>query len=165
MRRLAFLPTVLLLFPGSQTVAQTLLVEPGTRVRVVGCGARNGHQMGTFDGLRGDTLFLGNRAATIACPLSSLEGLQVFGGWSSRWKRGAVIGAIAGGLPFGVIGVVLSCMQDGWWLCQGVEWVYPAGIFAIGAGGGGLIGGVIGFFFKTEKWEAVPIHPRLLFVR
>ena len=50
MRRLAFLLAVLLPFPGSQIGAQTLLVEPGTRVRVTGCGTRNGHQEGSFDG-------------------------------------------------------------------------------------------------------------------
>ena len=160
MRR-AFLFSAFLLLPSpfAEVVAQTSPLELGTRVRVSGCGPRAGYEEGTFQGVRGDTLLLRGASAAAACPLSSVEGLEAFVGVSSRAGRGALIGALLGGVPTGFLGALFCYgLDDSAEGCQPSEAAGAAAVgFALGAVGGGLIGMAIGFLFKTEKWEPVPI--------
>jgi hypothetical protein len=148
-------------------MAQTLPIETGTRVRVTGCGAQAGYRQGVFEGWRGDTLFLRDRAATTACPISSVEGLEASVGVGSRWKRGAVIGAVVGAVPAAALGVLFCYgLDDSAEGCQPSEAAGVAALFSpFGAVPGSLLGGLIGFFFKTEEWKSVSMGATLFLPR
>ena len=147
----------------SAIVAQSLPLDAGARVRVAGCGIRTGYQEGTFDGLRNDTLFLRANAASAVCSVSSVRTLEVFAGRSSHWKRGAVIGAILGGVGLaGFFALACYALDDSAEGCQTGEAAAGAALgLSLGGITGGLFGGGIGFLFKTEKWELVSIPPLL----
>jgi len=95
------------------------------------------------------------------CSLSLVEGLEVFAGMSSRWKTGAVTGALAGGLAMAVLGgVSFDCQEKGTCVRAASNW------FPFGTVPGGVIGAIIGgAAFQTEKWEEVPLHPPSFLVR
>lgn len=134
----------------TEIVAQEpLSFEPGARVRVTapGCGLRGGAT--GLSALRGDTLVLENTE----CPMATVTRFEVSRGQKSNLMRGAGIGFAAG-----VVGTLVGCLGGS---CEfGDNGVYtdlrPEFAIAVGLMGG-VVGGIIGYFVKTERWEEVPL--------
>ena len=125
-------------------------LEPGVRVRVTAldCGLRE--RATEFRALRADALVL----ETTECPLASVTHLDVSRGRKSHVMRGALIGLAAG-----VMGTVIGCIGENCeWDDDGVPVdVGPPFPFRIGLAGG-VVGGIAGYFIKTERWEEVTLE-------
>jgi hypothetical protein len=141
---------------------QSLLaqVEVGSRVRVTTMPAKPGRRIGSLVSLDGDSLRYSrwDTTSVIALPLASVARLERSTGRRSNTGRGAMIGGLIGA-GFGLfLGIAASTDDSGWWEV-GVDDV--AVVTAIlGAGGAGA-GALIGSLSKRDRWEPVPLTPRV----
>jgi hypothetical protein len=135
-------------------------VEAGSRVRVTTTPAKPGRRIGSLVSLDADTLRYSrwDTTSVIALPLASVTRLERSTGRRSNTVRGATIGGLIGA-GFGLfLGIAASTDNSGWWEV-GVDDV--AVVTAIlGAGGAGA-GALIGSLSKRDRWEPVPLTPRL----
>ncbi len=139
------------IFGGASTeIAAQELLASGSRVRVTApdCALRG--QAATFRALRADTLVL----ETTECPLSSVTRLDVSRGERSRWARGLGVGFLGGALIGAAYGGT-HAGTDAWDLPTDVAVGLGAAFFGAG---GGLVGGIAGYFIKTDRWEEVPLE-------
>lgn len=125
----------------------------GSRVKVTAPECELGGQEATFRPLRADTLFL----ETTQCPLASVTRLEVSGGQKSHALLGAGIGFAAGAL-----GTVIYCSgnrnefsDEGKCEVLGRDFTLLA-TGLVGAAGG-IVGVIIGYGIKTDRWEEVPL--------
>ena len=94
----------------------------------------------------------------LAIPLASVTRLEVSRGRKSNAGRGAKIGALVLGIP----GVIAGLALVGRELCGGLGSCSDVGpevvvvLGAVGAGTGALIGAVIGYAIRTERWVDLP---------
>ncbi len=96
---------------------------------------------------------LGERELTI--PATQIRRLEVAHGLKKNTVKGAAIGALTGGLGFGLLyAIVLSGDQDSWIT------ITPGQAFLAGLITGGLLGGItgalIGSGHKSANWKTVP---------
>ena len=136
--------------PTEMAAQESLPVEPGVRVRVTApdCSLRG--QAATFRALRVDTLVL----ETTECPLSSVTRLDVSRGERSQWARGLGVGFLGGALIGAVYGGT-HAGTDAWDLPTEDAVGLGAAFFGVG---GGLVGGIAGYFIKADRWEEVPLE-------
>jgi hypothetical protein len=151
MRVHAFL-ALFVLAPLSDALAQAPPLEPGQRVRVTAPDLGVNRQSAVLETLRGDMLVV-VEDSTIRIPVASVTRIDVHRGRHGHPWRGAGIGFLAGAATGAVAGAILC--QDG---C--IEWDTGA-VVALGAAvfsaSGAVVGGVVGAFIKTDKWEEVPL--------
>ena len=133
----------------TEIAAQAPLTS-GSRVRVTApdCGLRG--QATGFQALRAGTLVL----ETTECPLSSVTRLDVSRGERSQWARGLGVGFLGGALIGAVYGGT-HAGTDAWDLPTEVAVGLGAAFFGAG---GALVGGIAGYFIKTDRWEEVPLE-------
>ena len=136
------------IFAGASTeiVAHEPLAS-GSRVRVTApdCALRG--EAATFRALRADTLVL----ETTECPLVSVTRLDV-----SRGQEAHAIGGFLVGAGLGLVGSLAVC-----------NFTDPCQVFSdndirgdvVTVSGlmGGALGGITGYFIKTDRWEEVPL--------
>ncbi len=138
-------------------------VEPGQRVRVTAPELGVRKQAGKFVTLRGDTLVLA-ADSTMNYPLTSVTGLDVFGGRKSFGAgKGAGLGFLIGAGGGAVIGALFGLSPDAecsFW-DSSASGPCPGTLAIVGAilGGvtGTLVGVVSGALVKTDRWEEVPL--------
>ena len=147
-----FIPFVLIcIFAGAPTKIasqEPLVFEPGVRLRVTGldCGLRG--RVTEFRALRADTLVL----ETTQCPLASVTRLDVIRG-QPHAKLGAGIGFAAG-----FVGAIVYCKTVDVSGCVLFDDDLTPAVALIFGGLGGLVGGITGYFIKTDRWEQVPLE-------
>jgi len=157
MRTHTHLAVMLLAAPICTATAQDRisLLEPGQRVRVtVPSLGLNQHEE-SFSGVQGDTLVL----ASMRCPITDVERLDVHAGRRSRAVTGALVGAVAGLLAGVPLGMAEQSRYDcdpnnGFAPCIPPMPTIPVMLAALGAG----VGAVTGAFIKTDRWEEVPLE-------
>ena len=145
------IPFVLIcIFGGASTeIAAQESLASGSRVRVTAPECELRGQAATFRALRADTLVL----ETTQCPLASVTRLDVSGGQKSHTLLGAGIGFAAGAL-----GAVVICEVVEKGSCElGDDDIRLEAALITGAIVGAL-GGITGYFIKTERWEEVPLE-------
>lgn len=112
--------------------------------------------------INSDSLHFTYRDSTMWLPFSDIEKLQVSTGTRRNTGRGALIGAGAIGIPFGLFTMANTgtCSEDDF-ICFKIEpgATFTAGFLAGGAAGA-LAGGLIGYHTITDKWENVKISPQ-----
>ncbi len=145
-----FIPFILIcIFGGAPTemAAQEPLAS-GSRVRVTApdCALRG--QAATFRVLRADTLVLYGAA----CPLASVTRLDVSRGQKSHAVVGSLVGAGAGAL----VGLAMCANTE---VCGIVSDNDIKGeVVATSVVVGGLLGLLVGYLIKTDRWEEVPLE-------
>jgi hypothetical protein len=86
-------------------------------------------------------------------PLASLERVEVSQGQRSSLWLGALVGAVAiGALGFAMDVNPDDCGDDSSAFCSRAEAV------AVTAGTGAVLGGLVGFFIKRERWVPVAVE-------
>jgi hypothetical protein len=105
---------------------------------------------GHFFGVKNSAIVFEDRSSVREIPFSTVDEL-----WkqSSHWKTGAVTGAIITGVSFAAIGALLvnvTC-ENSDTHCRGDYPIVTAYGLVLGGAGGGLVGGLIGYAFKTWK--------------
>lgn len=149
--------------------AQINTVDPGDKVRVTYKIVSLSRTVGHLQHITNDTLHLEKKASTLKLPLASIQRLDISTGKKTRRGRGALIGAVTGGLILGVISLSStgnnSSDSDDPWGFNEIELFSPGGFFligfGIGAAGGAMIGLTVGDLIKTDIWEPVPLDVAL----
>jgi hypothetical protein len=135
--------------------AQEPSIQPGTRVRVKAPTLFSRPFVGTLESVRDSIVLVRGNEAMPATQirLSQIERVEVSQGKKSNAGRGAIAGFLVGaaaGAGFGIS----ACSGGGGCADVGTGTV---ALFtgAIGAGGGTLLGALIGLGSKSERWEEV----------
>lgn len=132
-------------------------VAPGTRVRVhVDSPPPPRVVIGTVGAIDADTLSLApaGGGAVEHIPVAAIGRLEVSRGKSVVASH-VIIGAGVGLLVGGAVGAATSSCAPGQWLCfQGLAVMGGALL-------GGAAGAVVGALIKGEKWQTVPLQPRV----
>lgn len=155
--RCACLSLVVLLLRPSVLPGQMPQLEVGERVRVVAPPFTDGRLVGTVLATNPQGLVLATRSTpdqvpTVEIPLEAIESLEISLGQRSNTLNGLAYGAL-GGAVLGAAVVAVSCLAEG---CSGDGasaggWIAFGAI--VGAGGGAVLGLLVGSLVKTETWE------------
>ena len=135
----------------AQVDAQQRVIEPGQRIRVTAFDSSIVRMTGVYSGVHdGIFEFVPERSNTVRrVTMNSVTRIESFAGRRSN----ALNGAVAGFLPFALVGAVLYAADPG-------DESYTGGAalwYGIVSGAvGAIIGSVIGSLIKTDRWEEVP---------
>ncbi len=136
--------------------AQERSIEPGARVRIKAPTLSKRPIVGTFEGVRDSILLVrGNRATTATeIRLGQIERLDVSQGKKSNAGAGALAGLLSGAALGAGFGLVACGSGSG---CEDFGGTGTIALFtgAIGAGGGLLLGVIIGAATQSDRWEEV----------
>lgn len=142
-------------------VAQRHSISSGDTIRVTAPEYFPYSIVGNFITIKNDSLHFQINKRLFTIPLQQVTKLEVPRGKKSNTKKGAKIGAIAGGLGFGVIAAIsVSGEQDGW-LTPTPGQAFLGGLI-LGSLGGGGIGAIIGSGIKSTRWEEVALSEQLV---
>ncbi|HEU4928448.1 MAG TPA: hypothetical protein VFU38_01360 [Candidatus Krumholzibacteria bacterium] len=130
-------------------------VSTGERVRV---DFEPDHEIeGSWVGASADSVSLSVNGTTVHIERGSIERVHRYDGRHGNWKKGALIGALAGATCTALAYALFSESDDDW---DGAGWVF-AEFMVLGAVPGALIGSLI----KTDTWESVPLDKLTLSTR
>ena len=157
-----------------------LRVTPGERLRVTAPDAGLDRVPGMLARLTADTLVFqpqpDRRLALVPVPISvarrAVVRLERSDGRHGHFQAGTTLGMLAGGVAAAVVGYVTFHEDNAdtllYKLCGTVFFPFPCpprisrggaaladGVY--GAALGGVIGGVVGLFVRTERWIPLPI--------
>lgn len=142
---------MVLLASAHPLMAQDASIEPGARVRIKVRSLSTQLIVGTIESVRDSILVLRSNPATPPTEIrfSHIERLEVSQGRKTNAARGAVIGTLIGGGVGTVVGLIgKSAGSD-----------LPSNLAvttgAIGAGGGLLIGTLLGAASQSDRWVRV----------
>jgi hypothetical protein len=149
--------SVLLLAPLSDALAQTPLpLQFSERVRVTASEFSLTEQEAELVGI-GNDVVVAVADSTLRLPVASLERFEVHAGRQGHVWRGVGIGFLAGAVSGAALGATANCASSE--SCSPFEstgQVVAAGAVIVGLGGA-VVGGIVGAFIKTDKWEEVPL--------
>lgn len=158
--RCACLSLSLFLLRPAALPGQMPQLEVGERIRVVAPPFTDGRLLGTVLSADPQELVLATRhspeqAPTVTIPLEAIESLEISLGQRSNTLNGLAYGTLGGAvLGVGVIGVM--CLAEGG--CEG-GWLAVGAV--VGAGGGAVLGLLVGSLVKTETWEDASVRAQL----
>ncbi len=133
-----------------QPVANTMSVEPGTRIRAWG-SASTLPVTGTLVSTSGSSLRIAHDRDT--ADVQNVTRIQVVNGRRGHALAGALVGAVAVGGTLAIAGAA-SCPSNNCIPGAGVA----AGILGVGgAAVGALVGGIVGAVIHTDRWQDVPL--------
>lgn len=148
--RVSSLLVVLLLAPLTDVLGQEQPLQPGQRVRVTVPDLGIDRLAATFNAFESGMLTV-TADSTMRIPLASVTRLDLYQGRHGHPWRGAGLGFLGGAAIGTAIGAAVADPGDEF------EAVIIVICTAVGAGGGALIGALVGFIAKTDKWEKVPL--------
>jgi hypothetical protein len=117
--------------------------------------------VGTFGGLRGDTLLLMDRShgAPYAIAFPAIETLERSRGIHGHGLAGAAIGFCAGAIVGGVIGAALQPREG-----SGSDSHFAAGGAILIGTAGAVVGALAGRGWRSEVWRPMPVQELHLLV-
>ena len=139
--------------PGAKPPEPPPVVEEGSRVRVTLLERDAPKVKGWVLALPADSLRLATEPAldSIAIARIDVRKLELSRGMRSNAGRGATIGALIGGVAFGLYVAGLASIEG----TAGETWVAGIAGGAVGAIGGAGVGALIGSASKHERWKEV----------
>lgn len=160
MRAVILVLAASLLAPYGGLVAQQrlpTLFNQQVRVTAPECGIQS--QIGSFDGMMGDTLLLAYGTSTVRCVRTSVTTLHVYSGRKSNLFRGALLGLAIGAGGGAVAGAVAEASGERFCVhgcaAAGTLTAISAIVFGIQ---GVVIGTVAGALHRTDRWEEIPLN-------
>ena len=157
-------------------VPAALPIADGTRARVTAPALGPTRRVVTVLAQRGDTLVLRAEGArdSLLLPAAGVTRLEVSHGRKTRVQRGLVVGLLGGA----AVGAALAYAAYDPDPCAGSESFACVAVFsgtsrgqdaglgaALGAVAGAAAGSVVGLLWRTERWQRVPLPPRVARVR
>jgi hypothetical protein len=133
--------------------------DSGSRIRITTDVRSPKPMVGTLVSADSDSLRLTSAKdqRLLTVPTRSVVRLQMSRGQRTSTGRGALIGALAGGVTALVLGVAASTENDSWVEVGGPEIAAAMGILGLAGAG---IGALIGSVSHHEHWDSVPIPDR-----
>ena len=134
-------------------------LEPGARVSISAPDHGVRRLVGTFSGYDSESIGIkpDDKQNSVWVPLTSVTRLQQVVGRKYNIVKGAWIGSLVGGTVGAVVGLIISHYEDE----PGVSYpgTPPAAVMCGGIGAllGAPIGGFIGAFVTSNRWEEVPL--------
>jgi hypothetical protein len=135
--------------------SQSRAVVPGDTIRVTYTNIVTSRTIGKLKHISDDSLFLAHKDSTRSFARSSIHRIDVSTGRRTWGGRGAAIGAVTGGLLFGVAMMGSDGSGDFELFTSGESFLIG---FGVGAAGGAVIGLIIGGLTETHQWEKVPLE-------
>ena len=137
-----------------QPVANTMSVQPGSRVRAWGADTAAPPIVGTTLAATGSGFRIARDRDTV--DLQHVSRIQESDGRHGHALAGVIVGAIAVGGTFAIVGAAeSSCKNEPFCL---VSPGLGAGVLGgLGAAAGALVGGITGAVIRTERWHDVPL--------
>ena len=131
--------------------AQEPSIEPGARVRIKASSLFPQPIVGMLESVHDSTLvFRSGQTAPLEIRFSQIERLEVSQGKKSNAGTGALVGGLIGTVVGAVVGLVIRQGAD-------VQADLPVITGAIGAGGGVLLGTIVGATNQSDRWVEVPL--------
>lgn len=147
-------------FSFSRVHAQTEGVKEGDRIRVTAPTVESGKIKGTVSSFTSEMLMVSVKDTTLFIPNISIRKLEISTGQKRNTGKGAIIGAVSGGLILGIVSVATNkpCREGDWCFFEMSDGeAFGFGALA-GALGGAANGAIIGTFIKTDRWKEVPLN-------
>lgn len=135
--------------------SQSPTVVPGDTIRVTYTDIVSSRVVGELEHITDDSLFLAQKDSTWSFARSSIHRIDVSAGRRTWGGRGAAIGAVTGGLLFGVAMMGSNGSGDFELFSSGEAFLLG---FGVGAAGGAFTGLIIGGLTETHQWEKVPLE-------
>ncbi|MFC1639849.1 hypothetical protein ACFL3B_03685 [Gemmatimonadota bacterium] len=158
-RAVIFVTVAVLLAPfPSLSAQQPPPLEPGVRVRLTAPDCGFNKHVGTLEALREDTLvFLGTSSQSSdpnTCLLASVRRFEVIQGRKSNVGKGIGYGSLVGGVVGSIVGSIDQASCTGWIIdCDSLPLFWAITLAVPGV----FVGGIVGAFIKTDRWEEVPL--------
>ncbi len=123
--------------------------------------------VGTVLQLTSDSMvLLGNDGTTVVVPLDSIGGIEVNRGRQPNWLKGMTAGAVFGAGAGLVTGLIVSFETQGCVTGMPLELSADCqdsalsilGTMGLGALVGAVLGGAVGSFIKTDRWEVASLE-------
>ncbi len=173
MRPGQLIPVIMLLIPSAALTVQgqTPLPQPGTRLRLTlpceqkGPSSAREHRLacraeGILVLFQSDTITLTTAGSTTSYGVNAVSRVDMSRGFRSHRNAGAVVGFLVGG------GTTLALLNTGGSksYCDrsanqdAISRGGCIGLTALGGLAGAGVGAIIGGFFRTERWQNVPLE-------
>lgn len=154
------------------THAQIPGVKAGDRVKINAPSFTENILVGRVESFSESAFLIITPNSTYTVPYNSIDRLAVARGQKSNMVKGAVIGAVSGGLFLGLVVAIDNsskddCSENTNSLCHLFEFS-DTSAFAIGASlgvlAGGITGAIIGGSSKSTRWLNVPVQVSTIMV-
>ena len=109
---------------------------------------------GTYLNFKKDNIYILIDNKSVAIPLQNIKKIEVARGKKSVIKKGAIIGAIAGGIGLVVVALISVSQQQERLLAPEPGEAFFSGLI-LGALGGAGAGALAGSQIKTDYWEEI----------
>jgi len=131
-------------------------VNKGDRVKISAPNVAHKSIVGTVADISSYGVIMRSKDSVLVVPHTAINEVKLSVGRKRNTVNGAIIGGVTGALIVGATSAssVQSCSGDGEWCFEGLT------IIAGTTGcllAGGLLGGLIGTFVKSDRWKKVPV--------
>lgn len=144
----------------NRATGQSQQLQPGDRIRIFYSGSFSSQITGLFQEFTDGSLRLATNKSTEVIPLAAIKRVDISVGKKTNEGKGAAIGAISGGLAFGLLSMASdpSCGPEDDWCIDFFSSGQSFAIgFGMGAAGGAFIGLIAGGLTKSDRWKRIPL--------
>ncbi len=141
----------------SISTAQLSSLSPGDRIRITAPKMFVQPLIGQFTKIHSDSLLFSFGSKHFVVPFQNIEKIEISQGYNRNTKKGALIGAITGGLSLGLAAYTDASKNKGGWEIINPGKAFTGG-FVTGAVVGAGLGAVVGRGIRSENWVALKIE-------
>ncbi len=140
------------------STAQTNVLFKNEKIRIMAPEQFRTPITGQVVDVRNDSLtFVIGRGRQFTIPFHRIRKLEVVRGTKSNKRKGALLGAVSGGLGLGILFVADVSGEQGGWFVPTPGQAFVGGLI-FGGLVGSLTGGIIGSGSRSPRWMEVPVE-------